>query len=275
MMESLGIIAGNREFPLLLARSARASGVRRIVAVGFPGITSSELESLVDDMTWVGLGQVGKLIRAFESRGISDLVLIGQIPHRLVLGALKFDLEGLRFFRSLGEKNARTVLGGLIEKLEKEGFRVLDSTVFLQDAMALRGILTRRSPTPAQLRDLAYGWKVAKTLADLEAGQSVVVKRGVMVALEGMEGTDATILRGFELAGKGIVVVKAARSNQDMRYDVPVVGLQTLDILHKAKASVIGLEAGRTLILEREEFLAAADRFGIVVVGLEGNHECD
>ncbi len=266
-MNSLGIIAGNRNFPLQVAQSVRSSGIR-VIAVGFKGITSPKLESCVDEMIWLGLGQLGKLKKFFKEKEIKNLVMVGQIPHRLTLGALKFDLEGVRFFKKIREKNAKTLLGGLIQELEKEGFNFLDSTQFLKDQLIQDGVLTSCEPSDEEWEDLKYGWKVAKKLADLEAGQTVVVKKGVLVALEGMEGTDEAILRGGNLSGKGAVVVKVARSSQDMRYDVPVVGLDTLLVLEKAKISVLGLEAGKTLILDSEDFFKKARKMGLAIVGL-------
>jgi DUF1009 family protein len=178
-------------------------------------------------------------------------------------------MEGLKFFKKVREKNARTILGALIHQLEENGFHFLDSTQFLKNQLSLKGVLTRTQPTEEQRSDLEYGWKIAKVLADLEIGQTVVVKKGVIIALEGIEGTDRAILRGGELGGKGTVVVKAARSKQDMRYDVPVVGMETLQSLEKAKASVLGIEAEKTLILDKEAFLKQADRMKLVIVGLE------
>lgn len=268
-MNSLGIIAGNRDFPLHVARSARQMGVQKLVAVGFPGITSKELGPLVDEMVWVGLGQVGKLIESFSSNAIEKVVMVGQIPHRLALRALKFDLEGLKFYKKVREKNARTVLGALISYLEERGLEFLDSTKFLKDRLAGPGVLSRKKPTSGQLQDLEYGWKIARILADVEAGQTVVVKKGVLVALEGMEGTDATIERAGHLAGSQTVIVKVARTHQDMRYDVPIVGIQTLEVLKKVKASVLGIEAGKTLILEGEEFFKKANDWGLVIIGME------
>lgn len=267
-MNALGIIAGNGDFPLALAGSARAQGVKRLVAVGFPGITSKKLQGLVDEMVWVGVGQIGKLLKAFQSKAIHEVVMVGQIPHRLALRALKFDAEGVRFFKAIRENNAKTVLGGLIQYLEDQGLGFLDSTQFLKDPLAKEGVLSRKTPTEEELQDLKYGWRIARQLADLEVGQTVVVRKGVLVAVEGMDGTDATIRRGGKLAGKGAVVVKAARTHQDMRYDVPVVGLGTLKSLKRARAALLGIEAGKTLILDREAFLRAADRMGLAVVGI-------
>jgi DUF1009 family protein len=226
------------------------------------------LENLVDEMAWIGVGQVGRLMKTFRAQDVRDVVMVGQIPHRLALGALKFDLEGLKFYKKVREKNAQTILGALIQQLETEGFCFLDSTQFLKSQLAQVGVLTRSKPTAQHWTDLEYGWKVARALADLETGQTVVTKKGVIIALEGMEGTDQTILRGGELGGKGTVIVKVARTRQDMRYDVPVVGLETLHALEKAKSSVLGVEAGKTLILDKEAFLKKADHLKIVIVGL-------
>ena len=268
-MEPIGIIAGNRELPLMITQSARGQGIDKIAAVGFRGITSPKLPKMVDAMSWIGLGELGGLIRFFKANKVSRLVMVGQIPHRIVLRALKFDSEGWNFFKEVRENNAKTVLGALIEKLEKEGFQFLDSTQFLKERLTREGVLSGHAPNPQQMDDLKYGWKIARTLADLEAGQTVVVKQGILIALEGVEGTDRTILRGGKLGGRGTVVVKVARSNQDMRYDVPVIGLKTLNSLKKAKACVMGIEEGKTLILEGDEFFRRAKKLGITIVGLQ------
>ncbi|MBI1871079.1 MAG: UDP-2,3-diacylglucosamine diphosphatase LpxI [Chlamydiae bacterium] len=267
-MNSLAIIAGNRDFPILVARQARGEGVQTILGIGFSGITSPELSQAVDRMVWMGLGQLGKMKKILKDAGIRELVMAGQIPHRLTLRSLKFDLEGLKFFKAIKEKNARTLLGGLVLELEREGFQFLDSTQFLTQSLVKKGVLTSKKPTQNQYQDLSYGWKVAKVLADLEAGQTVVVKSGVLIALEGLEGTDEAILRGGALAGKGTTVVKVARSRQDMRYDIPVVGLETLQVLQKIKSAVLGLEAGKTLLLDQEEFFERAHKMGLIVVGM-------
>jgi DUF1009 family protein len=263
------MIAGNREFPLWLARSARQEGVHKLVAVGFKGITSPKLAKIVDEMIWLGLGQVGHLKEAFHSRGIRRLVMVGQIPHRLAWRALKFDTEGVQFFRSLKEKNAKTILGGLIQKFENEGFEFIDSTQYLKDQMAEEKVLTSRSPTEEEWEDLKTAVKAAQTLNDLEIGQTVVVKKGIIVAVEGVEGTDACISRAGKLAGKDCIVLKAARTRQDMRYDVPVVGLDTLKVLRKAKCSVLGIQMSKTLILDKEFFIQKANHFGLSVVGVD------
>lgn len=268
-IDSLGIIAGNKDFPLCVAQCARVLGVKYVIAVGFRTITEPRLKERVDEMAWLGLGQLGRMKKFFRDHAVKNLVMAGQIPHRLTLGALKFDLEGIQFFRHAREKNAKTLLGGLIENLEKEGFEFLDSTFFLKDELIQSGVLTGREPSIQEWEDLKYGWKAAKALADVEAGQTVVVKKGVLVALEGMEGTDQTIVRGGVLAGKGAVVVKVARSFQDMRYDVPVVGLETLEALAKSGASVLGLEAKKTLVLDREDFFKKASKMKLAVVGLD------
>lgn len=269
MSSGLGLIAGNREFPLLLARSARREGVGKLIAVGFRGITSPKLARFVDELVWLGLGQVGHLKEAFHSRGIHRLVMVGQIPHRLAWMALKFDTEGLQFFRSLKEKNAKTILGGLIQKFENEGFKFIDSTEYLKDQMAEEKILTARSPTSEEWEDLKAAVNAARFLNDLEIGQTAVVKKGIIVAVEGVEGTDACILRAGKLAGKGSVVLKTARTRQDMRYDVPVVGIDTLKTLRKAKCSVLGIQMGKTLILDKEAFIQKANALGLSVVGVD------
>ncbi|MBI1882626.1 MAG: UDP-2,3-diacylglucosamine diphosphatase LpxI [Chlamydiae bacterium] len=267
-IDSLGIIAGNRDFPLSVAESARQQGVKKIIGIGFLGITDRSFGKFVDQMFWIGIGEIGKLLKILKESQVHDWVMAGQIPHKFALRALKFDVEGLKFFKGSPQKDAKSLLGGLIQKWEKEGVHFLESTLFLKSELAEEGVLTNHAPSDEDWQDLKYGLRVAKVLADLEVGQTVVVKKGVLVALEGMEGTDATILRGGKLAGKGAVVVKMARSHQDMRYDVPVIGLKTLRVLRKAKASLLGVEAGKTLILDRKFFFEKANRWGLSMVGL-------
>jgi len=252
-----------------VARSARQEGVGCLVSVGFKGITSPKLAKLVDEMIWLGLGQIGHLKEVFRSRGIQELVMVGQIPHRLAWRALKFDSEGLQFFRSLKEKNAKTILGGLIEAFEKDGFKFIDSTRYLKNQMAEEKVLTRRLPNAEEWDDLTAAVRAAQALADLEIGQTVVVKKGIIAAVEGVEGTDACILRAGKLAGKDSVVLKAARTRQDMRYDVPVVGLDTLKTLRKAKCSVLGIEKSKTLILDKEAFIRKANDWNLSIVGVD------
>ncbi|MDP3981573.1 MAG: UDP-2,3-diacylglucosamine diphosphatase LpxI [Chlamydiota bacterium] len=266
-MSTLGIIAGNNNFPVYVAQQAKLSGVDKIVIAGFPDITSSAIEEFSDKLAWFGIGQLGKLIHYFKQEKAENILMAGQIPHRLVFRAMKLDLRGIKFLARHKSWNAKNLLEALIKELEEEGFQWMDSSYYLQSQLASLGILAGKTPVESQWDDIALGWRTAKQMADLDIGQTVVVKNGVVIAVEAMEGTDETIVRAGKLAGKGAVVVKVARTHQDLRYDVPLVGQTTLHSLKEAGSSVLVIEADKTLIMEKGDFLRQADELGIIVIG--------
>src|SRR5687768_1187418 len=227
---ALGIIAGNRSLPIALAREARAAGVARLVAVGFEGETNSELANLVDEMVWLKVGQLNKMIEAFASRGISQCVMVGQIAPKNLFD-LRPDLRAMGLLLRLKEKNAHSIFGAIADELNKEGVELIEATPWLKPLMPAAGFRLGPKLSKEQQADVDFGFQIAKEISRLEIGQIVVVKNGTVLAVEGFEGTDQCLRRGGELAGKdgGSVAVKAARLNHDMRFDIPCIGPQTLE----------------------------------------------
>jgi len=264
----LGLIAGNGRFPFLVAEAARRSG-RRVVAVAVEEEAAPELAASVDEIHWVGLGQLGRCIEVLKSAGVSEAVMAGQVQHRRIFSGIVPDLKLAGVLLRLAVKNTDSLIGGVADALGREGIRLLPSTTLLADQMASAGAMSRRRPTAAERRDIAYGVKVARALAALDLGQTVVIKDRAAVALEAMEGTDEVIRRAGRLAGPGTTVVKLAKPRQDMRFDVPVVGARTVDAMREAGARTLALEAGRTLLLDHTAVLAAADEAGVAVWGID------
>jgi len=268
MEEPLGLIAGNGKFPLLLASCYKKKHGARIEAVGFRGETSPELANLVDNLLWVGVGQLGKVIKFFRDAGVSRAVMAGQIRPTRMFEKLKFDLRGLKVLSRLDNRKADSIFSSVANEMRKDGITLLDSTSFLKDFLAREGVLTARQPTKREREDARFGAQIAKEIGRLDIGQTVVVKDKAIVAVEALEGTDETIRRGGRLAGEGTVVVKMAKPSQDMRFDVPVIGIETIRTMREAKAALLAVEAQKTLILDEEKLKRLADESGICVVGI-------
>lgn len=266
--EPVGLIAGNGRFPFLVAAAARRAG-RRVLAVAIREEADPGLESEVDEIHWVGLGQLGRCIEALKSGGAREAVMAGQVKHRQIFSSLIPDLKLMAVLARLAVKSTDNLIGGVAEALAREGITLLPSTAFLADQMATPEAMTRRRPSGDEERDIAYGQEVARALAGMDLGQTVVVKDRAAVALEAMEGTDEVIRRAGRIAGAGMVVVKVAKPRQDMRFDIPVVGRGTLEAMLGAGARVLAVDAGKTLLIDRSEFLAEADRHDVAVWGME------
>ncbi len=267
-MRTLGLIAGNGKFPLIFAEQAQREGVS-LVVVAHRGETQKEIERLVGAVTWVYVGELGKIIRTFRKAGVNEAVMVGGIRKvKLFSGNFRPDLRGAAFLRRLKSREDDHLLRGVAAELEGEGIRVLESTLFLSGLMPSEGVLTRRSPTPSQWDDVRLGFRTAKEIGRLGIGQSVVVKGGVILAVEAVEGTDEAIQRGGSLARDGFVVVKVSKPQQDLRFDVPAVGSGTITLLHELKGAVLAVEAGKTILLDKEEMLEQAERWGIAVIAI-------
>jgi DUF1009 family protein len=272
MAEPLGLIAGNGRFPFLVAAAARRAG-RSVVAVAIREEASPELEGEVDQMHWVGLGQLGRCIETLKTAGVHEAVMAGQVKHRQIFSDVVPDLKLMALLARLAFKNTDSLIGAVAETLESEGIRLLPSIGLLADQMATAGAMTRRGPSRDERKDIDYGRRIATTLAGMDLGQTVVVKAGAAVALEAMEGTDEVIRRAGRLAGPGTVVVKVAKPRQDMRFDVPVVGPATLEAMREAGASVLALDAGKALLIDKVTFLEAAEGDGVKVFGMSPGEE--
>ena len=268
-LESIGLIAGSRSLPLDFARLARSAGVRRIVCTAVEGETDPAIASLVDDLVWLNVGQLGKMISAFTSRGVKHCVMAGQVAPKNLFD-LRPDLRAVGVLFRLKEKNAHSIFGAIAEEMKKDGVELIAATPWLAPLMPQTGFVLGPKLSAAQQADIDYGFKIAKEISRLEIGQTVVVKNGTILAVEGFEGTDACLARGGELAGKngGAVAVKVAKLNHDMRFDIPCIGAKTFEICATAKVSALALESGKTLLLEREqcETLAQKNKISVTTI---------
>lgn len=263
---TFGLIAGNGKLPILLAQSLKSQNIK-IKAVGIKGDTSVFLKPFVDQLVWIDPGELRKLFEHFKKEGIQKAVMAGQVnPKNLFDEKRKWDDDLQNLLAGLPNRKADTIFGAIADRLQKEGIELLDSTLFLTDHLTPKGTLTRRAPTLKELADIEFGWTIAKAMGELDVGQTVVVKEKAILAIEAMEGTDRTILRGGKIARSGAVVVKMSKPKQDNRFDVPVVGPRTVKTMRKVKAGCLAIEARKTLLLERESMIRLADRANICVV---------
>ena len=269
-MEPLGIIAGNGEFPLILARSARQLGTGRIVAAAFDGETNPEIDGAVDEIEWVKLGQLKKLIEVFTSRGVKRAVMAGGVAPSNLFKNLRLDLRMTTVALRLKERNAETIFGAIAAELSKDGVELIDPRPFLGDSVPKAGVLTRHQLSKEQQEDVGFGLKIAKAVSALDIGQTAVVKQGTVLAVEGFEGTDECIRRGGALAGeKGhAVVVKVSKPAHDFRFDIPCVGAKTIESCRAGHISVMAMEAGRSLLLDKDRLLKAANEAGLSLVAV-------
>lgn len=268
----LGLIAGNGAFPFLILRAARQLG-HDVVVVAIEGEAFPELETLARDLghpsfTWNPLGQLGRCIRTLKAAGVTRAIMAGQVKHVKLFGGVLPDLTLLSVLRRLSSKNTDALIAAVAGVLQDHGISLMNSTELLADLLAEPGVLTSRRPTPEMEADFAFGYQVADVVAGLDIGQTIVVKDKAVVAVEAMEGTDVTIARAGALAGRGSRVVKVAKPSQDMRFDVPVVGVATIEQMQAAGADALSVDAGKTLMIDgRQAVIAAADAAGMVVVG--------
>jgi len=265
-LDSLGIIAGNRSLPLIFARQARASGVKRLVAVAFTGETDPELAGLVDEIIWLKVGQLSKMIDAFSSRGVRQCVMVGQIAPKNLFN-LRPDFRAVSLLLRLPEKNAHSIFGGIADEMKKDGVEVIEATPWLRPLMPAAGFILGPKPGASQLADVAFGYRIAKESSKLEIGQTVVVLNGTVLAVEAFEGTDQCLARGGSLAGKrgGAVAVKVAKASHDLRFDIPCVGSKTLEACADAGIAVLAIEAGSTFLLDQDECSRLAKKHGITL----------
>ena len=265
--ETLFLIAGNGSYPRLAAKGAREAGVSKVVAAAFEGETDPGLAGFVDEIVWMRVGQLGRLITAAKKSGATASMMAGQIaPGNLF--DLRPDFHALLLLAKLKERNAETLFGAIANELEKAGVPLLIATTFLDNQLSAEGLIAGPKPKDRLLEDIAYGLGIAKEVSRLDIGQTVVVKKGTVLAVEGFDGTDSTIRRGGELGKGEAVVVKVSKPRQDMRFDVPVVGPRTLETAAAAGVAAIAMEAGRTLFLDKEEVFSLATQHQITLWGI-------
>jgi UDP-2,3-diacylglucosamine hydrolase len=269
-LDQLAIIAGNGIYPQLLARAARASGVKKIVAIAFTGETDSQLSNLVDEVCWLRVGQLSRMLATLRDWKITRAIMAGQIAPRNLFD-LRPDWRALLLLAKLKKRNAESIFSAIAGELERIDVTVLPATTFLEQSLAPKGWIAGPKLSRRQKEDLAFGWKMARQIASLDIGQTVVVRNGTVLAVEAFEGTNEAIRRGGKSGAGNTVIVKVSKPGQDMRFDVPVVGVDTIRVAVEAKASVLAVEANRTLLLEREALLEAASTAAIAFVGISGD----
>jgi UDP-2,3-diacylglucosamine hydrolase len=266
----IGLIAGNGRFPFLALQGARGLGHDvTVVAVkeeAFPELELAAREAGAD-LHWVSLGHLGKCIKVLKGAGVAQAIMAGQVKHAKLFSGIVPDLTLLSVLTKLRSRNTDALISAVADVLRSEGIDLLDSTAFLAPLLAKSGVLTRRAPSPDDIEDFAFGYRMADAIASLDIGQTVVVKNRAVVAVEAMEGTDAVIRRAREIAGPGTRIVKVAKPNQDMRFDVPVVGVATIEAMRGAGATALSIDAGRTLVVDGDRVFSMADEAGIAVVG--------
>jgi hypothetical protein len=262
----IGLIAGDGRFPIIFAENVRRLGFT-VSAIAHVGTTLPELESYVEHIHWLKIGQFGKALAALKQDGVGQAVMLGGIKKANVFTTLRPDLRALAIFSRLKHWKDDAILRAVAGELEREGIEILDSTFGLQDILAEEGYLTSMKPSKKEVEDIQLGWKTLETLGALDIGQCVVVKNRVIVSVEAVEGTDEAITRGGKLGGKGGVVIKRTKPHQDLRFDLPAIGPQTIQTMVSVEATVLAIEAGRTVIIDREDVLSQANEAGISIVG--------
>jgi hypothetical protein len=268
--EKIGIIAGSGQFPLLFIKAAKAAG-RIVVLVAHKGETIQEVAAAADMVCWVKLGQLGKIISFFHDEGVGETVFLGAITKTQIFRDVLPDLKGLTLWNKIDTRQDDAILRAVAGALEREDIKVLESTFYLRHLLFPGGVLTKKKLSQEQRQDIEFGWRNARAIGQLDIGQCVVVRNLSVLAVEAIEGTDATILRGGGLAKEKAVVVKVRKPSQDFRFDLPATGLKTVETLASVKGAVLAVEAGQSLLFDREIMVAAADRAGIVVVGVIEN----
>ncbi len=266
-MNKIGLIAGNGTFPVAFARAAKQKGMQ-VIAVAHEGETVPELAQAVDAIFWIKVGQLGKLISIFKEQGVHDVLMAGGIKKTRLFSGMP-DLRAAALLAKMLYKKDDSILRAVAAELESEGITVRESTLYLDNLLVPVGVLTRRKPTKDEQKDIDFGWEMAKEIGRLDIGQTVVVKNQAVLAVEAIEGTDEAIRRGGSLCNQGAVVVKICKPHQDLRFDLPAVGKQTIQTMHEVKASCLAVEAGKTIIFDREEVVEAADRSGITIVAIQ------
>ena len=263
-----GLIAGNGKFPFMVVEGARRSGVPLVVAA-IREETDPEMDQRAERVKWVGIGQLGRMIRFFKEEGVEKAIMAGQVKHVQIFSRAVPDARMLKVLLKLPRRNTDSLIGAIASELQSEGIELVDSTCFLQDSLPKSGTLTRREPSKQEREDIEYGLEIAREIARLDLGQTIVVRGKACVAIEAMEGTDETIRRAGRLVNGRLTVVKVAKPDQDMRFDVPVVGVPTIEVMREAGATCLSITAGKTLMFDRDEMIATAEKNKISIVATD------
>ncbi len=263
-----GLIAGNGQFPFLVVEGARKAGAE-IAVVAIKEETDSHIEAVAENMAWVGIGQLGKMISFLKKNNVTQAMMAGQVKHVQLFSGAMPDIRMVKMLWNLPRRNTVALIGGIANEMAKEGIELIDSTFFVADHLAPVGPVTRRKPTDIELANIEYGLHIAREIVRLDLGQTIVVRGMACVAIEAMEGTDATINRAGDLANGKLTVIKVAKSQQDMRFDVPVIGLPTIEAMITAGATCLSITAKKTLIFDRIQMLDLANANNISIIGHE------
>ncbi len=267
-MKTLGIIAGNGRFPGLVIKEARLQGYR-VAVCAIENEADMALEKMADSCAWVKVGELKKLVKFFRSEGVHEAMMAGKVEKvRLFQENVKPDFEMVKVLMKTRDFKDDSLLTGIADYLHSEGIDLLDSTRFMKQALAGPGVLGKKKPSKQVMEDIRFGFQIAKAIAGLDLGQTVVVKKKAVLAVEAIEGTDLAIRRGGELGGGKVIVVKVAKPNQDMRFDVPTIGLKTLKEVIAVRGEALAFEAGKTILLEQDELVDRANRKGVALVGV-------
>jgi DUF1009 family protein len=266
-MKKLGIISGMGELPVAIAADARSKGYH-VIAVGLEPLADKALESCVDEMRWINVGKLGDIIEYLKKSGVEEVIMAGKVPKSLLYKSkITPDLRAIKLLFTLKDRSDDSILLAIAKELKKDGMKLLNTTDFSSLLLTPEGVLTENGPSEEEWKDIAFGWGIAKEMGRLDIGQTVVIKNQAVMAIEAIEGTDEAIKRGGKLAGSGAVVVKVSKPQQDMRFDVPVVGLDTLRSMVEVKCRVLAIEAEKSILLQREKLVREANETGIAVVG--------
>ena len=268
MKNKIGIIAGGGQFPFLFAQAAKEAG-RQVIIAAHRGESWPELESVADRFCWIKLGQFGRIVKFFHKEEVEEAVMLGSITKTKIFKDIWPDLKGLKLWNNIDIKQDDAILRAVADGLEEEGIRVLESTLYLKHLLFPKGVLTRKKPSTSQLEDIDFGWRTARAIGEMDIGQCVVVRDRSVLAVEAIEGTDATIRRGGELGRQKAIVVKVKKPNQDIRFDLPAIGSTTIESMIAVNAAVLAVETGQALLFDKEAVVSQANKAGIVVVGVE------
>ena len=265
--QRIGLIAGAGEIPVYFAKKAHEDGVR-IVSVAFTDEIDARLKPFVEKNYSISIAKTGKILKTLEKEKVEKILIIGKVEKKMIFKPQLFDLETLKLIMSFRTHQDKTVMLKIIEEIESRGFKVLDQMEYMKELYPEKGVLTRRQPSEKEMEDIEFGFPIARYMADQEIGQTIVVKNKTVIAVEAVEGTDQTIERGCDLSQGKCAVIKVSRTHQDYRFDSPGIGMQTLERMIKGKASVVAIEAGRIMIVERDKVVEQADRAGISIVSV-------
>lgn len=266
-MKNIGMIAGNGRFPFLVAQEIRKQG-DRVITIALKEEADKDIENFSDETIWLSVGKIQKIIDALKERNVDTAIMVGQVKHAKIYSAITMDLRALKVMTSLVNKKTDTILGAVVREFEKDGISFLPSHIYLKHLLAPKGVIVGKKLNSDENKDAEFGFKMAKGVAGLDIGQTIVVKDKSVLAVESIEGTDECIKRAYSLGGENAIVVKVAKPNQDFRFDVPVIGTRTIDTLKDNKIRAMIIEAGSTLILDKDLVIQKAQEAGVTIVAL-------